>query len=125
MPKRKVPEEEKIRIGGRLREIREKLELTQRQVEKDIGILQRALSGYECNKSIPPLGVLIKLARYYKVTVDYILLGNRDITELKKREREIGISEYAEKIEQLKDYEQRKAIKIIMKDMLIANGEKI
>ena len=124
MPKIKIREEERVKIGVRLREIREEVGLTQNQVEKDTGLLQKAVSSYERNKTIPPLGVLVKLSEYYHVTLDYLVYGERDKKEVELKEKEFSPYRFLKDIEKIEDYEQRKAIEIVIKNALVVNEKK-
>ncbi|HAU32186.1 MAG TPA: hypothetical protein DCW46_08025 [Desulfotomaculum sp.] len=44
---------------------------------REIGVSQRAVSYYELGKDIPTLDVLIKIADFFDVRLDY-LIGRRD-----------------------------------------------
>jgi transcriptional regulator with XRE-family HTH domain len=57
----------------RIRAIREDLDLTQEFVSKNIlGIGQKTYSDYELNRTRIPIEAIMKLARYYDVSLDYI-----------------------------------------------------
>lgn len=67
-------------FGYRLRELREKRNLSQSQVAAHLDITRSAVSNYEGNLSYPSAEVLSKLAILYHTTTDYILgLENRKI----------------------------------------------
>ena len=57
----------------KLKELREENNLTQIDVAKVLNIKQNTYSQYENEKRQLPIDVLIKLAKYYKVSTDYIL----------------------------------------------------
>ena len=57
----------------KLKELREENGFTQNQVAEYLNIKQNTHSQYENEKRQLPIDVLIKLAKYYKVTTDYIL----------------------------------------------------
>ena len=57
----------------RIKELREDNNLTQLQVGKVINVTQRTYSYYETGQRMMPPEVLIKLAKFYGTTVDYIL----------------------------------------------------
>ena len=57
----------------RLRELREDHDLTQTQLSKILFCSQRVYSNYERGDIDVPTSILIKLADFYKVSVDYIL----------------------------------------------------
>lgn len=56
-----------------IRELREDHDLTQEEIAEVLGIRQTVYSRYECGKSELPIHHLIPLAKYYKVSTDYIL----------------------------------------------------
>ena len=77
-------------IGEKLRALRTGRNLTLTQVSERLGIKASTLSGYELEEKKPSYKVLLKLARLYGVSCDY-LLGNNgrcalDVSGLTERE---------------------------------------
>ncbi|MBE6111520.1 MAG: helix-turn-helix transcriptional regulator [Peptococcaceae bacterium] len=64
----------------RLRELREDHDLSQTDIAAYLGCSQSVYSRYESGERILPVDVLIKLAKYYSVSTDY-LLGLTNIPE--------------------------------------------
>ena len=65
-------------FGLRLKQLREKHNLSQSQVAKRLGITRAAISSYENNSPLPSVNVLAELALLYRVSTDYLLgLDNR------------------------------------------------
>lgn len=64
----------------RIRDLREDKDLTQKQMGEILSCSQRVYSNYERGDLDIPTEILIKLADFYEVSVDYIL--NR--TDIKK-----------------------------------------
>ena len=58
---------------NRLRDLREDNDLTQKQISEYLHISQVAYSYYEIGKRSIPIDLLIKLADYYNVSIDYLL----------------------------------------------------
>ena len=58
---------------NRLREIREDKDLTQKDIAKVLNVSQVAYSYYEIEKRQIPLDLLKQLAKYYNVSIDYLL----------------------------------------------------
>lgn len=56
-----------------IKNLREECELTQIEVANAIHISQRAYSHYETGTRDIPISILIKLARYYDVSIDYLV----------------------------------------------------
>ena len=59
-------------INERIRDMREDRDKTQMVVAKALGITQQRYSKYETGETQLPAYVLLKLARYYDVSLDYI-----------------------------------------------------
>ena len=57
----------------RLRGLREDKDLTQTQIAKYLHMSQTGYSQYEIGKNDIPTRVLIQLAEFYEVSVDYLL----------------------------------------------------
>ena len=57
----------------RIRDLREDKDLTQVQVAKYLGMSQTGYSKYETGENDLPTTVLIKLARLYNTSIDYLL----------------------------------------------------
>lgn len=67
----------------RIRDMREDHDLTQKELAKILGMSQTGYSKYETGENDIPTTILIKLARYYKVSIDY-LLGETNVMERNK-----------------------------------------
>ncbi|MBQ8860090.1 MAG: helix-turn-helix transcriptional regulator [Ruminococcus sp.] len=61
----------------RIRDLREDNDLNQTKVAQMIGMSQTGYSKYETGENDIPTSVLIKLARFYNTSIDY-LLGETD-----------------------------------------------
>ncbi len=64
----------------RIRDLREDKDLTQTEVAKILEMSQTGYSKYETGENDIPTAVLIKLARFYNTSIDY-LLSETDIKE--------------------------------------------
>ncbi len=93
-------------IGQRIRELRKKNNLTQRELAKVLNIGKTSLSHYEKEERAIPLEVLIKIANYFEVDINYIL-GTDNIIKSDKRvlyvsDKEI---EFLEEIRKISTYQ--------------------
>ena len=61
----------------RIRDLREDRDLNQTAVAKMLGMSQTGYSKYETGENDIPTQILIKLARFYNTSIDY-LLGETD-----------------------------------------------
>ena len=57
----------------RIRNLREDVDLTQKQMGEILNCSQRIYSNYECGDVDIPTYVLIKLAEFHKTSIDYLL----------------------------------------------------
>ncbi|MBQ3235153.1 MAG: helix-turn-helix transcriptional regulator [Clostridia bacterium] len=64
----------------RIRDLREDLDLNQTKIAKMLGMSQTGYSKYETGENDIPTSVLIKLSRFYNVSIDY-LLGESNVKE--------------------------------------------
>lgn len=61
----------------RIRDLREDLDLNQTNIAEMLGMSQTGYSKYETGENDIPTTVLIKLANFYNISIDY-LLGETD-----------------------------------------------
>ncbi len=57
----------------RIRDLREDKDMTQESIAKVLGMSQTGYSKYETGENDIPTAILIKLADFYNVSIDYIL----------------------------------------------------
>ncbi len=57
----------------RIRDLREDNDLTQREIAKELNCSQQVYSNYELGQRDIPTDILIRLSKFYNVSVDYIL----------------------------------------------------
>ena len=62
-----------IILGKRLKELREERNLTQKQVSALLGLNSVTYLHYEKAQREPPLAVLVQMAQFFEVSVDYLL----------------------------------------------------
>lgn len=67
----------------RIRHLREDADKTQAEMGKLINLTQRAYAYYESGQRMVPPHILVAIADYHKVSVDY-LLGRTDNPKLNK-----------------------------------------
>ena len=80
-------------MGEKLKSLRIEKNLTQKQVADRIGLAISAVSSYESGTRYPSYDVLVKLARIFHVSTDYLLgitdKRNIDVTGLRDNEIEL------------------------------------
>ena len=57
----------------RIRDLREDNDLSQSQIARILGMSQTGYSKYETGSNDIPTEILIKLARFYNTSIDYLL----------------------------------------------------
>ena len=62
-----------MRLDNRIKDMREDSDLTQQQIADAIGITQRKYSYIETGTQPLTDELLVKLANYYRVSIDYLL----------------------------------------------------
>jgi transcriptional regulator with XRE-family HTH domain len=62
-------------VGLRIRQLR--VQTSQEDFARELGISQAQLSKYELGQSAPPLGVLIALGKSQGISVDWLLTGKK------------------------------------------------
>ena len=67
-------------MKNNLKALRRKKGLTQIALQVQTGIDQALISKYESGDRIPPTDILIRLADFYGVSIDYILCRTEDPT---------------------------------------------
>lgn len=70
-------------LGERLKNLRDNMELEQKEVADKIGVKNNTLSQYENDKREPDHDTLQKLASIYNVTIDYLITGMEHVKEEK------------------------------------------
>ena len=59
-----------------LKEIRKQRKISQLRLAMDLSISREALSYYENGKRNPDLDMLVRLSKYFDVSIDYLITGN-------------------------------------------------
>lgn len=80
--------------GDRLRALREKSHLTQRDLSERLNISESQIFRYEKNEIEPRADVVVKIAEFFNVTTDYLLglsdqMGVYTKSDLKPHERAV------------------------------------
>ncbi len=92
-------------LGKQLKMLREINEKSQQEVCSALNIEQSTLANYENNKRIPKLEILIKLAEYYNVSVDYLLCRTNTNDDIEQEEPFYTNSRERKLIELYREYE--------------------
>lgn len=117
-------------FAKRLRDLRESRNLQQKDIAKELDVLEATVSMWETGKRIPYSDMLIKLANFFEVSVDY-LLGNEKTSNIDKELKEQEIlkkalqkSGFMEKDEDLTDEELDRLMKFVNANKEFLKGDK-
>lgn len=91
-------------FANRVKQLRKQKNLTGEQLGKILGITKTGISYWENGKTVPDNEMLLKLADFFNVSIDY-LLGNTDIDT--KIDKSSYYGDYDEAVEYLKDKPER------------------
>lgn len=60
-------------IGERIKDLREKLNMTQTALARRLGLSRSAVNAWEMGVSVPSVPYLLQLSELFRVSVDYLL----------------------------------------------------
>lgn len=72
---------DQIKIGRFIAEMRKKQTMTQKQLAEKLGISDKAVSKWECGKSMPDNSILLELCKILEINVNELLSGELLSTE--------------------------------------------
>ena len=62
-------------LGERIKELREMNGLTQQELGKELFVSDKAVSKWETDKNEPEVGMLVKMAEIFHISMDYLTIG--------------------------------------------------
>jgi len=105
-----------VQFGNRLRKLRKERKLTQEQLGELIDLSESTISLYEGNKRQPDYNTLYKLAKFFRVSSDY-LLGYSDIRETPEQRIESAISDDPKLMEFWQELQNREDLQLLFKQV--------
>lgn len=87
-----------MKLGDKLKKLREDKGLMQQDVCTALEIEQSTLANYENNRRIPKIDLLISIANYYGVSIDY-LLGRTDTPFVDTAKRPKDLNKFLQQAE--------------------------
>lgn len=73
-------------LANILKEKRKELALTQQDVAEQLNVTRQTVSSWELGKNIPDVSSLIELSELYDISLDYMLKGDKQVTEKLKKD---------------------------------------
>ena len=95
--------EKKVLIGEQLIRVRELKGKKQVEVSRDINISRKRLCSYETDRAFPPIEILVKLSKYYNISLDYLIFDDNFSDEMKNKIKDKEIYELAYMIDNIGD----------------------
>ena len=71
-------------IGERLLNLRKERNLSQEDLANELNVSRQSISKWETNQSMPDFDKIVSLCKYFNITTDELLTGNKDIVEAKE-----------------------------------------
>ena len=68
------------KVGDRIKELRQKANLTQAELADKMGFTSQTVSNWESGSREPDIAALAKLSSLFNVSLDYLLLGKEEET---------------------------------------------
>lgn len=62
-----------LKFGEKLKELRTNKKLSQKDLSKILNVSNTIISSYELSLRMPSYDILVKIARYFNVSTDYLL----------------------------------------------------
>lgn len=97
-------------LGDRIKLLREERHLKQEELARDLSVAPSTIGMYETNKRQPNNDLIIKLAKYFNVSTDY-LLGKSDIRNPEEQIKQEFEFAYHKEMEGLSDEEIADALR--------------
>lgn len=79
-------------FSEKLREMRQRKKLSQEKLSEELGVSRQAVQKWETGSSLPNIARLISIARYFDVSIDWLLsMPDRSTTEELRMRRTIAL----------------------------------
>jgi Predicted transcriptional regulators len=102
-----------MNLGVRLRTLRHCRRISQTEVAQYIGITRSAYSHYESNNRQPVYETIIKLAAFFNVSVDYLLVGVDPQAHIKESSEEQDLHEILNLLKRMDGEMKKRSIHMI------------
>lgn len=106
-------------LGDRIKQLRQQRGWSQAQLSKKLNVHQKQISGYERGIHSPSIELLVRMAEFFNVSLDYIAFDNREeknIIPIADRE----LMQAVQQIDQL-SAEDRATIKAVLNTFIVKN----
>lgn len=70
-----------MKFSEQLKTLRQQHHLTQQALADDLHVSRQAISNWENDKNMPDIEVLIDLAQLFDISLDELILGEKDLTK--------------------------------------------
>ena len=76
-----------LQIGAKIKALRKRDDITQEQFAEKLGVTGQAISKWESGAGCPDIGMILPIANFFNVTIDYLF--DRDVSEKQKKIEEL------------------------------------
>lgn len=93
-------------IGKKIREAREELGISQKDLGMTLGLSDKAISAYEAERTVPPLETLMRIADELNKPIDFFIHSNASEFKLETRlaAMEKVVSKLLQEIHKIQDF---------------------
>ena len=104
-------------LGEKLKRLRQEKGLSQAQLAKRLQIHQKQVSGYERGVHVPKTDLLIRMAEFFQVSLDFLAFEDRDETR-RVTIGDLGLIERLEAIDKLSDAD-KETVKAVLDTFIL------
>lgn len=79
-------------LGDKIKELRKKMKITQKELGKNVGLSTSSIGMIESNRQGASSEKLKEIADFFGVTVDYLLSENENSETIRKKERDYSLT---------------------------------
>lgn len=101
-----------VSLGERIKELRERIKLSQKEMAGLLGVTRNTYSNYENDKTIPTFDIVLKLVKIGNVDITYFIGGNYPDTNHDSDNATLVLGDAVKQINQTSDIEELKNIAI-------------
>lgn len=105
-------------FGKRLRDLREDHDLKQKDLAKILGVSDRTIGMYEQERREPSLELLVKIADYFDVSLDYLLGRTNDPDTVILTNKNLPVPDEFKELEIEIEADRKTMPKVITEDMV-------
>jgi transcriptional regulator with XRE-family HTH domain len=107
-------------LGERIKRLRQERGWSQTQLGQKLGVHQKQISGYEREVHVPSTEVLLRMARLFDVSLDYLAFDDRPDTKPGVQIADRDLLEKLEAIDRLSEHDKT-TVKAVLDTFILKN----